>query len=48
MLYDALFGIQSTLSRMDSFVTGTKCQSKSNVRLIKSQIKGVKKGRSQL
>ena len=48
-IYDALFDIQSTHSRMDTFGTGTKCQSKSNVRLsVESQIKGVKKGRDQL
>ena len=48
-IYDALFDIQSTHSRMDTFGTGTKCQSNSNVRLsIESQIKGVKKGRDQL
>ena len=40
--------MQSTLSMVDTFGTGTKCQSKSNVRVIKSQIKGVKKGRDQL
>ena len=33
---------------MDTFGTGIKCPSKSNVRLIESQRKGVKKGRDQL
>jgi len=35
---------QSTLSKTDTFGTGTK----RGVRLIESQIKGVKKGRDQL
>ena len=33
---------------MDTFGTGTKCPSKSDVRLIESQIMEVKKGRDQL
>ena len=41
-------GIQSTLSKTDTFGTGTNCPSQIDVRLIKSQIKGVKKGRDQL
>ena len=41
-------GIQSTLSNTDTFGTGTKCPSSRGVRLIESQIKGVKKGRDQL
>ena len=38
------FSIQSTLSKTDTFGTGTK----RGVRLIESQTKGVKKGRDQL
>ena len=37
--------IQSTLSKTDTFGTGTKCPSWRDVRLIKSQIKGINKGR---
>ena len=40
--------IQSTLSKTDTFGTGIKCPSQRDVRLIESQIKGVKKGRDQL
>ena len=40
--------LQSTLSKSDTSEAGTKCLSKRDVRLIKSQIKGVKKGRDQL
>ena len=40
--------IQSTLSKTDAFGTSTKCPSYRAVRLIESQIKGVKKGRDQL
>ena len=36
--------IQSTLSRTDTFGTGTKCPSQRGVRLIESKIKGVKGG----
>ena len=39
--------IQSPLSKPGIFGTGTKCPSKSDVRLIGSQIKGVKKGKNQ-
>ena len=42
------FSLQSTLSKTDTFGTGTKCPSWRDVRLIESQIKGVKKGRDQL
>ena len=38
----------SQLSKADTFGTGTKCLSKSDVYLKESQIKGVKKGRDQL
>ena len=38
---------QSTLSKTDTFGVGTKCRSKSDVRLIESQITGVKKGRDR-
>ena len=42
-------GIQLTLSvKTDTFGTGTRCPSCRGVRLIESQIKGVKKGRDQL
>ena len=37
-----LFFLQSTLSKTDTFGTGTKCPSWRDVRLIESQIKGVK------
>ena len=40
--------LQSTLSKTDTFGTGTKCPSYRGVRLIESQTKGVKKGRDQL
>ena len=40
--------IQSTLSKMDIFRTSPNCPSKSDVHLIESQIKGIKKGRDQL
>ena len=40
--------LQSTLSKTDTFGTGTKCPSQRDVRLIKSQIKGISKGRDQL
>ena len=40
--------VQSTLSKTDTFGTGTKCPPQRDVRLIKSQIKGIKKGRDQL
>ena len=40
--------IQSTLSKTDTFGTRTKCPSYRGVRLIESQIKGLKKGRDQL
>ena len=40
--------IQSTLSKADTFGTGTKCPSWRDVHLIKSQIKGISKGRDQL
>ena len=40
--------IQSILSKSDTFGAGTRCPSKRDVRLIESQIKGVKKGRDQL
>jgi len=40
--------LQSIPSKEDTFATGTKYPSKSNVRLIESQIKGVKKGRDQV
>ena len=33
---------------MDTFRTGNKCLSNSDVRLIDNQIKGVKKGKDQL
>ena len=35
----------STLSKTDTFGVGTKCLSKSDVRLVESQIPGVKNGR---
>ena len=38
----------STLPNKDNFWTGTKCSSKSDVQLVESQIKGVKKGRDQI
>ena len=41
-------GVQSILSKTDTFGTGTKCPSQRSVRLIESQIKGVKKGRDHL
>ena len=40
--------LQPIPSKEDTFATGTKYPSNSNVRLIESQIKGVKKGRDQL
>ena len=40
--------LQSTLSKTDTFGTGTKCPSYRDVRLIKSQIKGISKGRDKL
>ena len=40
--------LQSTLSKLDTSEAGTKCPSKRDVRLMKSQIKGVKKARDQL
>ena len=40
--------LRSTFSKTDAFGTSTKCPSKRDVRLIESQIKGVKKGRDQL
>ena len=40
--------IQSTLSKTDAFGTGVQCPSKSDVCLVESQIKGVKKVRDQL
>ena len=40
--------LQSTPSKTDTFGTGSKCPSQRDVRLIESQIKGVKKGRDQL
>ena len=40
--------VQSTLSKTDTFGTGTECPSERGVRLIESQVKGVKKGRDQL
>ena len=40
--------LQSTLSKTDTFGTGTKCPSYRDVRLIKSQIKGINKGENQL
>ena len=39
--------ILSTLSKTDTFGTGTKCPSQRDVRLIKSQIKGISKGTDQ-
>ena len=45
-MYDNL-RIQSTLSKTDTFETGTKCPSYRDVRLIKSQIKGINKGNSR-
>ena len=38
----------SQLSMTDTFGTGTKCPFYRGVRLIESQIKGLKKGRDQL
>ena len=38
--------IMRTRLKTDTFGNGTKCLSKSNVRLIESQIKGIKKGRT--
>ena len=40
--------IQSTLSKTDTFGTGTSCSSYRDVRLIESQMEGVKKNRDQL
>ena len=40
--------LQSTLSKTDTFGTGTKCPSQRDVCLIKSQIKGISKSRDQL
>ena len=40
--------LQSTLSKTDTFGTDTKCPSYRDVRLIKSQIKGISKGRDKL
>ena len=40
--------IHSTLSKMVTFETGTKCPFRSRVCLIESQIEGVKKARDQL
>ena len=40
--------LQSTLFKKDTFGTGTSCLSQRDVRLIESQIEGVKKGRDQL
>ena len=40
--------VESTPSKTDTFGTGSKCPSSRDVRLIESQIKGVKKGRDQL
>ena len=42
--HNSAYIVQSTLSKMDAFGTGTKCPSQGDVRLIKSQTKGVKKG----
>ena len=39
--------LQSTLPEIDTFRTSTKCSAWRDVRLIDSQIKGVKKGRDQ-
>ena len=39
--------LQSTLSEMDTVRTSTKCLAYRYVRLIESQIKGVKNGRDQ-
>ena len=47
-LFSSEIVIQSTRSKTDTFGTGTKCPSYRGVRLIESQIKGVKKGRDQL
>ena len=44
----SFLSIQSTLSKTDTFGTGTSCLSWRGVRLIESQIKGVKKGRDRL
>ena len=46
-MHNLLF-LQSTPSKTDTFGTGSKCPSYRDVRLIESQIKGVKKGRDQL
>ena len=43
-----LLCIQSTLSKMETFGTGTSCPSLRDVHLIESQIEGAKKGRDQL
>ena len=42
------YAVESTLSKTDTLGAGTKCPSSRDVRLIKSKIKGVKKGRDQL
>ena len=44
MFTTAVCVLHSTLSKADIFGTGTKCPSERCVRLIESQIKGVKKG----
>ena len=46
--YYLSYFIQSTLSKTDTFGTGTSCPSYRDVRLIESQIEGGKKGRDQL
>ena len=48
LLCDSANDLQSTLSKTDTFGTGTKCPSYRDVRFIESQIKEVKKGRDQL
>ena len=40
--------LHSTLTKTDTSVSGTMSPSKRDVRLIESQLKGVKKGRDQL
>ena len=42
------FEIQSSLSKTDTFGTGTSCLSWRDVRLMERQIEGAKKGRDQL
>ena len=43
-----LLKLQSPFSKSDTFRAGTKCPSKRDVRLIESQLKGVKKGKDHL